>query len=180
MEIEEVSLPTNNSWILKKYFLEIAILVVWADKKIEDVELNFLNRVASHLGISSDELENSLIAVEGFVLEHWQQLDYLQSKHSYEEVSEQYMNRVMRVINQNKDQLISGVRSSGELVSLLKKARSMELSDDEKSKTQELLLTVFKTIPTFVITSLPQKYLTLPVMMKILPSSFFTESLENH
>ena len=180
IEIEEVSLPTNNSWILKKYFLEVAILVVWADKKFEDVELGFLDRVAKHLDISAEELENSLVAVEGFVLEHWEQLDYLQSKQSYEEVSEQYMTRVSKIVDQNKDRLISEVRGSNELVVLLKKARSMELSDDEKTKTQELLLTVFKTIPTFVITSLPQKYLTLPIMMKILPSTFFSESLEHH
>src|SRR5436190_11496971 len=44
ISVEEINLPTNNSWILKKYFLEIAILIIWADKKLEDVEWLFLRR----------------------------------------------------------------------------------------------------------------------------------------
>ncbi|HEY5823914.1 MAG TPA: hypothetical protein VIT44_06110, partial [Cyclobacteriaceae bacterium] len=47
--IEEINLPTNNSWILKKYFLEMAILTIWADKKVENNEQIFLKSLCSHL-----------------------------------------------------------------------------------------------------------------------------------
>jgi hypothetical protein len=40
---------------------------------------------------------------------------------------------------------------------------------------QELLLLALKTLPTFVIISLPQKFLTLPLLLKILPADFFAE-----
>jgi hypothetical protein len=40
---------------------------------------------------------------------------------------------------------------------------------------QSMLITVLKSIPTFVIISLPQRFLTLPILMKILPKNFFTE-----
>src|SRR5690606_7203300 len=42
IEIHEINLPSENSWILKKFFLEIAILTMWADKKVEEVEVAFL------------------------------------------------------------------------------------------------------------------------------------------
>ncbi|MCX8491503.1 MAG: hypothetical protein ORN54_10590 [Cyclobacteriaceae bacterium] len=71
IEVEEINLPTNNSWILKKYFLEMAILTIWADKKIDENEHAFLKRLCSHLMFSEDDLENSMMAIEGFVLEHW-------------------------------------------------------------------------------------------------------------
>ena len=50
-----------RSWILKKFFLEIAILTIWADKKVEQEELDFLKRFCHYLGFSDDDLENSMI-----------------------------------------------------------------------------------------------------------------------
>ena len=50
VEIEDIDLPTHNSWILKKYFLELAILTVWADRKLEDSEYDFLQRFNASLG----------------------------------------------------------------------------------------------------------------------------------
>jgi len=44
---------------------------------------------------------------------------------------------------------------------------------------QNLLIEVLKTIPTFVIISLPQRFLTLPMLLKILPNNFFAE-VSNH
>ena len=175
IDIEEINLPTNNSWILKKYFLEIAILTIWADKKIEELEQGFLKRLSTYLGFSDDDLENSLMAIEGFVLEHWDQLSLLQNKHDYAQISEQFIKRMSRITTNNKNRLIREVKESEELKLLLNKARSNELTDQEKARMQELLMMVLKTIPTFVIVSLPQKFLTLPILLKILPSNFFAE-----
>lgn len=179
IEIEEISLPTNNSWILKKYFLEIAILTMWADKQVEEKELSFLQRLNHHFGFSHEDLENSLIAIEGFVLEHWDQLNYFQNKQSYEQVSDHFIKRLSKITNQNNDRLVKEVRNNIELVKLLRKGRSKELTDAEKEQVQKLLITILKTVPTFVIISLPQRFLTLPILMKILPGNFFTESLDD-
>jgi hypothetical protein len=173
--IEEINLPTNNSWILKKYFLEIAILTIWADKRVEVMEQDFLKRLCPYLGFSEDDLENSMMAVEGFVLEHWDQLNNLQDKQNYQQVSERFINRMANVTNNNKSTLLKEVQESEELMALLKKAKSNELTDQEKKHMQELLIVVLKTIPTFVIISLPQRFLTLPILLKILPSNFFAE-----
>ncbi|MFM9840267.1 MAG: hypothetical protein ACKVOQ_18520 [Cyclobacteriaceae bacterium] len=173
--IEEINLPTNNSWILKKYFLEIAILTIWADKRVEVMEQDFLKRLCPYLGFSEDDLENSMMAVEGFVLEHWDQLNNLQDKQNYQQVSERFINRMANVTNNNKSKLLKEVQESEELMGLLKRAKSSELTDQEKKHMQELLIVVLKTIPTFVIISLPQRFLTLPILLKILPSNFFAE-----
>src|SRR5258708_3839047 len=102
ISIEEINLPTNNSWILKKYFLEMAILTIWADKKVEDLELAFLKRLADTLSFSEDELENSMIAIEGFVLEHWDDLTQLQDNKDYHQVSEQFVKRMSKITDKNK------------------------------------------------------------------------------
>lgn len=179
VDVDSINLPTNNSWLLKKYFLEMAILTIWADKKIEEDENQFLMRLCQYLDFKEDDLENSMIAIEGFVLEHWEQLGYLQNKQDYNEVSERFIQRLSRLTENNKNRIVDEVKESKALMSLLRKAKASELTEEEKQKVQELMISVLKTIPTFVIISLPQRYLTLPVLMKILPSDIFSETLGN-
>ncbi|MCA4897928.1 MAG: hypothetical protein ACK514_17165 [Bacteroidota bacterium] len=173
--LEEINLPTNNSWILKKYFLEMAILTIWADKRVEGNEQEFLKRLTVYLSFSEDDLENSMMAVEGFVLEHWDQLNYLQNKQDFNEVSDRFVARMSKVTNTNRTKLLREVQESKGLMELLKKAKSHELTESEKKHMQEMLIVVLKSIPTFVIISLPQRFLTLPILLKILPNNFFAE-----
>jgi len=175
--VEEINLPTNNSWILKKYFLEMAILTIWADKKVEENEHVFLKSLCDYLGFGEDDLENSMMAIEGFVLEHWEELNKLQNKQDYNQVSEQFIKRLSKVADNNKNRLVKEVQESEEMMSLLRRARVSELTEEEKQRMQILLIDVLKTIPTFVIISLPQRFLTLPMLMKILPKNFFAETL---
>src|SRR5260221_1778796 len=179
IEMEEINLPTNNSWILKKYFLEIAILTIWSDKQVDDAELEFLKNLCSYMEFSEDDLENSMMAIEGFVLEHWNDLDYLQNKQDYQQVSEQFVKRLSRITDNNKNRLLKEVQDSRELMLLLRRSKANELTEEEKSRMQHLLIEVLKTIPTFVIISLPQRFLTLPMLLKILPNNFFAE-VSNH
>lgn len=177
VEVEAINLPTNNSWLLKKYFLEMAILTIWSDKRVEEEENQFLMRLCHYLDFKEEDLENSMIAVEGFVLEHWEELGHLQNKQDYNEVSEDFIKRLAKLTETNKNRIIGEVRGSKDLMDLLQKAKSAELNEEEKRQVQELMFTVLKTIPTFVIISLPQRYLTLPVLMKILPNNIFSETL---
>jgi len=173
--LEEINLPTNNSWILKKYFLEIAILTIWADKRVEETEKEFLKELSSYLGFNEEDLENSMLAIEGFVLEYWDKLNYLQNKQDYKQVSEQFIDRMTRITGTHKSRLLKEVQESKELMELLRKARGQELLEEEKQRMQALLIMALKTIPTFVIISLPQRFLTLPILLKILPTNFFAE-----
>jgi hypothetical protein len=173
--LENINLPTNNSWILKKYFLEMAILTIWADKRVDENETVFLKQLADYLGFSADDLDNSLMAIEGFVLEHWEQLNHLQNKKDYQEVSDQFIKRMARIADYNKNRLIQEAQGSHALKRLMEKAKVQELEEDEKKEMQEQLIQMLRTIPTFVIISLPQRFLTLPMLMKILPKNFFGE-----
>jgi tellurite resistance protein len=179
VDIDAINLPSENSWILRKFFLEIAILTAWADKKVEQAEQEFLKQFCRYLGFSEEDLENSLIAIEGFVLEHWQQLDYLQGRQDYDRVSEHFISRVAKLAEKNKSRLIEEIQDSEDVMRLLKKARTEELNTEESERIRRELIIILKTIPTFVIVSLPQRFLTLPMLMKILPKNLFAEGLTN-
>ncbi len=173
IEIENINIPSENSWILKKFFLEIAILTMWADKKVEQAELEFIKKFSQYLKITDDDLENSIIAIEGFVLEHWAQLEFLQNRQEYNLVSEQFIKRLSKIVEKNKGRLIKELRENREISILLDKARSNELTLEETEQIQHVLIDLIKTIPTFVIISLPQQFLTLPILLKVLPKEIF-------
>jgi hypothetical protein len=178
VDISDINLPSENSWLLKKFFFEIGILTIWSDKKVEEAELDFLKKFCYYLGFNDDDLENSLIAVEGFVLEHWEQLEYLQNRQDYQQVSEQFIKRISRVAEKNKGRLMKEIQGSDDVMNLLKKARANELTLEEKERMRKDLIHMLKTIPTFVIIALPQKFLTLPILLKILPKNLFTQSVQ--
>lgn len=176
IDIHEISLPSDNSWILRKFFLEIAILTIWADKKVEEMEMTFLKDFTMHLGFHEEDLENSLIAIEGFVLENWEQLSYLQNNQDYRQISEQFISRVMKIAEKNKQRLRRAVNDDPQLVALLRKSRSAEITDQEKDLMRTSLIRVLKTVPTFMVISLPTRFLTLPVLLKIFPKDLFAET----
>jgi tellurite resistance protein len=175
--IEDINLPSENSWILKRFFLEVAILTIWADKKVEQVELDFLKQFCHYLGFSDDDLENSMISIEGFMLEHWGELEYVQDKQDYQQVSEQFIKRVARLAEKNKTRLVKKIQENEEAAQLMKKASSNELTLEEKEKVRLQLLQVLKSIPTFGILALPHQFLTLPILLKILPKNLFAEGV---
>jgi hypothetical protein len=175
--IEDINLPSENSWILKRFFLEVAILTIWADKKVEQVELDFLKQFAQYLGFNDDDLENSMISIEGFMIDHWGELEYLQDKQDFQHVGEQFIKRVSRLAEKNKTRLVKKIQENEEAASLMRKASSNELTLEEKEKVRFQLINILKSIPTFGILSLPNDFLTLPVLLKILPDSLFAEAI---
>ncbi len=171
VQVTDIDLPTHNSWILKKYFLELAILTVWADRKLEDSEYSFLQKFNATLGFYEEDLENSLLAVEGFVLEHWEYLEVLRSEHDYSEVSQEYVERIRKMAERNAMRIAAEMQGKSELNSLLEKAKADNLSDKEASQLKDDLIEVLRKVPTFVIIGLPTTFLTLPMLLKILPSN---------
>lgn len=176
--VEDLRLHTGNSWLLKKYLLEIAILTFWADKRVEEQEMDLLNRLATSQSLHREDVENSLLAVEGFVLEHWAELNSLQDKKSFEEVSVQFIQRMAVLAAKNKNKLTTEARSDRALVGLLKQAQSTELGSGDKEALRERLIHLLRQVPLLAMISLPQHFLTLPALMQILPKNFIPDVLE--
>jgi len=176
--VEDINLPSENSWILKKFFLEVGILTILADKRVEQEELDFLKSFCQYLGFSEDDLENSMIAIEGFVLEHWGELEYLKDSQDYDEVGAQFIKRLSIIAERHKSKLIKSLTDNTDVLSLLRRAGSSELKPDEKEKVRLELIKIIRTIPAFGLVSLPQKFLTLPVLLKVLPKNLFAEGIK--
>ena len=178
MDVEHIHLPPIDSWILRKYLLEMAILVSWADKDMSDSEHLLVQILGKKLQFTDEDISSSLLAVESFVLDNWQGMHYLLGKHNMERVSNRFVWRLKSFINKNKDYVVQEIRESKELVALLGKSRKNALTETEKQVVSEQLMDILKTIPTFVIIALPFTFITLPIMLSLLPKSAFPSAFQ--
>ena len=119
-----------------------------------------------------------MISIEGFMLEHWGELEYLQDKQDYFQVSDQFIKRVGKLAEKNKTRLLKKIQENEEASMLMKKASSNELTLEEKEKVRLQLVNVLRSIPTFGLLALPQQFLTLPILLKILPRNLFAEGIK--
>lgn len=169
--LEKINLSTIDEWILQKYILELAILFVWADQIVTEEEKAFINQLGFKLGFKEDEIERSMAAIESFVVTNWGKVSFLQEKNNFNVISEQFIQRISKVVNKNKKMISTEIKESKELMELLKKSTKEELTPEEQILVRNQLIDILKILPTFVIIALPGSFLTLPLLMKILPDS---------
>lgn len=171
--IKDIQFNKNDPWIVRKYILELAILTIWADKKIEEDEREFIQLLSGKLGFDDEELESSLLSIESFVISNWDQVHFLQKRHDIFIIKDRFTRRIGNIVNKNKKALLQEIQESKELFGLLKKMTKENLSITEKSIVKTQLLDLIKTLPTFVIIALPGTFITLPLLLKILPKEAF-------
>lgn len=172
----EIELPKTMGWLLRKYLLEIALLTVWSDGELTRLEKAFVKTLGRRAGLSSDDQEASFVAVEAFVLEHWDDLDYLRDRGSYGVIRKHWVSRMKKAVSKYRAQVAQEISESRELVTLLRKSAREDLTPEEKEKVRAQLIDILKTIPTFALLLLPGAVLTLPLLYKILPKEFLLPS----
>jgi len=86
------------------------------------------------------------------------------------------------LLNTNKKILLKEIEQSKELMTLIGKSTTQDLSEDEKEKVKNQLLDIFKSIPALAIFLLPGGAILLPIAIKyipnLLPSSFYEDDEE--
>lgn len=173
IDLGDIVFDNHDSWLIKKYILELALMTVWADKKLEDVEKQFVSKLSESLGFSTEEFENSLLATESFVISNWNKVHFLQPKHNFMILKDRFSNRISNILQKNQKALTQEIRESKELIRLLQKMTKENLTQQETLMVKAQLLDILKTLPTFVIVALPGTFITLPLLLNFLPKSAF-------
>ena len=171
VDLADIDVSAAKTWILRKYILELAILTIWADQIVTEEEKQFIGKLSDQLGFTRDELEISMVAIETFVLTNWGNIPFLQSKNSFDDIRSRFVERMSKVMDKNKKRIGTEIKESKELMDLLVKSTQTDLSEEEQIKVRAQLIDILKMLPTFVIIALPGSFLTLPLLLKILPKS---------
>lgn len=178
MGIQEIPIQDSDPWIIRKYFLEIGALTIWSDKRVEPSEQQFLEEFGDSLGFSKDDFEVSMIAVEGFILQNWNQLTELQHKVDYETVSAEYMEHLVKVIKKQLPRIDSNIANDHSLLATIKKGNAQILDEEEKELIRARFFAILQSIPNFTVTLLPSEFLTYENLLKVIPKETVTKVLD--
>ncbi len=167
--VDEIEFNYSTTWLLKRYILEVAILTVWSDRIVTAAEKIFLNDLVRKLDIPPEEKDTSFLAIQTFVMKNYAEVPFLNGKNDAELLLGGATERWRNILSRNKDKLAAELRESKELLGLIGKSTSENLSKKEKKRTRELLREMAKTIPVFTLFMLPGGSLLLPVVLKLIP-----------
>lgn len=169
LTLDGLALPQNLSKLHTYYLIDLAVLVVYTDLKAEERELHFLHKLCTHLNIPFSYLKRSLILIEGFVLANNHKVLFLQESNSYDRLYKSFSRRWIKILGRNRTKLADELKHNQELLALVNKSFTQELTPDEKDKVKHQFREVIKSMPAVAIFMLPGGALLLPIIMRIIP-----------
>jgi len=172
--------PTiQENWLFKRFILELSALTVLSNQRVVATEKLFLLELADFLKISKFELEEIRVLVGNFVLNNNKKVAFLKSSSSYEKMFSSLSRRWIKVLGRNKDKLAIELKQSKELIQLIKKSTTQELTKEEKEIVKTQFLDIVKSMPSLAIFMLPGGALLLPLVLKIIPDLIPSAFREN-
>ena len=182
IELAEIKLIRHTSLLERLYLLDIAQMALWCDEKLEQNELEFLEKLSFDLDLNKTILDKSEKEIYDFIEKYKSEIPFFNYSNPIKHFYDQANKNVTKLIIRNKDRLTKEIKESGELMQLLAKSTTKDLSKDEKKKVKKQLLDICKTIPSLTIFLLPGGSLLLPILIKYIPQilpSAFNENLED-
>ncbi len=166
---EDFTSAAAENWFLKRFVLDLSILTIFSGHEPSEKEIGFLTSLANHFDIPEAEFDEHMVIIENFVLDNHTKIPYLASTTSYERVYSSLSSRWGKVIMRNKDKLAAELKESKQLVGLIKKSATEELSKEEKEMVKTQFMDIVKSVPALAIFMLPGGAVLLPIVLKLLP-----------
>jgi LETM1-like protein len=180
--LEDMPLEYFKDDLEKFYLIDLVCITLWNDGKIENEELYFLYKLAEKFGVSEVFAHETSVDTNDFISRHKPDIQYFNYSNPVKHFYDQTSTGVQVLITRNKKRLIKEISQSKELMHLLAKSTSKDLSPEEKKKVKKQLLDICKSIPSLTIFLLPGGGLLLPLLVKFIPQllpSAFNENLDD-
>ena len=182
IEFTDLKLNRYTTLLEKLYLLDIAQMALWSDEKLEKNEEAFLENLQFILNLSTTILVKSNEDIDLFIQKYKAEIPFFNYSNPIKHFYDQANKNVTKLIIRNKNRLTKEIKESGELMQLLAKSTSKDLTKEEKKKVKKQLLDICKTVPSLTIFLLPGGGLLLPILIKFIPQllpSAFNENLED-
>lgn len=170
ISLNELKSELIDSWNFRRYLLDLSSLTIYANHEAVDEEKNFLHDLCSWLELEQEDMSQAVIMAQQFVLENHRQVSYLKDASSVEVMMNSVSKRWIKILGRNKDKLATEIKQSKELVFLIRKSASEELTKEEKEKVKTQFMDILKSMPALAIFLLPGGALLLPLVLKIIPN----------
>ena len=112
----DLSSTFTHLWMFKRFLLDISVLTLYSNKEIDYNEKEICTEVSNFLHLSISELDETLVVIEQFVLNHTDKIPYLQNRNSVEHLYDNISKRWIKILGRNKDKLINEIQQSKDLI----------------------------------------------------------------
>ena len=167
--LADITIPKDAADLYKLYLLDIAVMAVHSDLSVVNEEMVELRALCNYLKLPEEKLEHSIMIINRFIMNNNDKIVFLQDKSSYEQLYSNFSKRWIKILGRNKDKLIDELKESKELISLVNKSFTEELTAEEKEKVKTQFKDIIKSVPALAIFMLPGGMILLPIILKIIP-----------
>lgn len=159
----------HSNKLFSRYLMDVSLLTIYGNQEVEPTEIDSIQHLLDVTGFEEDEVEESLATVEHFILNSDIDINFLSNKNTYEKAYDKITSRWTKILLRNKDKLAKELSESKELIGLVKKSATQELTAEEKEKVKTQFFDVARSVPALAIFMLPGGALLLPLILKIIP-----------
>lgn len=177
--ITDISKEILANELVKRFLLDISILCIYENQEADPDEIEYLRDFCEYIEVNDNDLNETLVMVENFVIKHNEEISFLSSSNAVEKMYGNVSKRWIKILGRNKDKLTVELKQSKELLSLIKKSTREELSKEEKEKVKTQFMDIVKSMPALAIFMLPGGALLLPLVLKIIPDLLPTAFRDN-
>ncbi|MEN9446239.1 MAG: hypothetical protein RL728_751 [Bacteroidota bacterium] len=166
----DLSALFSHIWLFKRFLIDISVLTMYSNHDTISQEKEFLYRFCDFLHIPREELNETIVSIEQFVVSHADKISFLKNRSAVEHIYDNISMRWIKILGRNKDKLIAEIKQSKELMQLIKKSTTEDLTKEEKEKVKTQFMDIVKTMPAITIFMLPGGAILMPIVLKIIPA----------
>jgi hypothetical protein len=167
--VEDFTDLAHSNWMLKRFLLDLSTFVIFSNHEAGLEEKAFLKDLTRFLNLGDNDLNESLALTEQFVINNFDKLPFLSRSSSLEKMYGNLSKRWIKILGRNKDKLATELKQSKELVALIRKSTSTELTKQEKELVKTQFKDIVRSMPSLAIFMLPGGAVLLPLVLKIIP-----------
>ncbi len=159
----------HQNVLLKRYLLDISTFVIFSNSDTHSEEIAFLQELCDFLEFDLEEMNNAYALTEQFILSNQDKIPFLSENSTLEKMYSRFSKRWIKILGRNKDKLAVEVKQSKELVFLIRKSTTKELTKEEKELVKTQFKDIVRSMPSLAIFMLPGGAFLLPLVLKIIP-----------
>jgi len=166
---DDFSELAHKNWLFSRFLIDLSAFVIFSNHEAVSAEKEFLSSLCAFLRLEDTELNEGLALVEQFILNNHDNIPFLNNSSAVEKVYSSLSSRWIKILGRNKDKLALELKQSKELVYLIRKSASTELTKEEKEVVKAQFKDIVRSMPSLAIFLLPGGAVLLPLVLKIIP-----------
>ncbi|MEO0555711.1 MAG: hypothetical protein AAF149_21075 [Bacteroidota bacterium] len=167
---DQIELPANNSWALRKFFLELAIATVWSDGILDEQEEKFVKNFSQSLQLSDTDVISSHMRIESFLISLMPDgsQDNNQIEHSF-------LKRINKLLTAYNNEIIHLLKSNSTVCQGLKSSSIGHLSEQQKDQLAQDIIKLIQHMNIFRGISFNNLNWSYLRVLKIMPKGVIKE-----